>query len=307
MHVLVNGVRLFFDVEGAKLVPDGPAYAREADTHAPPWRARLRPHDLQAGLLSLGRHRAGDLSRPSRQWAERRGSEGKLDAGAVGRRRARVLRRAGHREADRARRVVRRHGGDGLRDAASFASRQADPDQHRGEGRLAISKSAWNCSSGSAGQRSARWRGAASSKTKGTPDEAAVAAWRRLAMPHYTRTPRGADALERGIVRQDVLHWFQRPGEGEGHRFDFFPDLHRIQCPTLVMGGEDDPMLPDRGTGRYRGGTAAASRALRAVFRLRTRNDSGSAGTGPRADPRIHHSVRDHSAAARAGLAAPAK
>jgi pimeloyl-ACP methyl ester carboxylesterase len=25
MHVLVNGVRLFFDVEGARLVPDGPA------------------------------------------------------------------------------------------------------------------------------------------------------------------------------------------------------------------------------------------------------------------------------------------
>ena len=25
MHVRVNGVRLFFDVEGAKLVPDGPA------------------------------------------------------------------------------------------------------------------------------------------------------------------------------------------------------------------------------------------------------------------------------------------
>jgi pimeloyl-ACP methyl ester carboxylesterase len=24
MHVRVNGVRLFFDVEGAKLVPDGP-------------------------------------------------------------------------------------------------------------------------------------------------------------------------------------------------------------------------------------------------------------------------------------------
>ena len=23
-----------------------------------------------------------------------------------------------------------------------------------------------------------------------------------------------------------------------------FPDLHRIQCPTLVMGGEDDPMHP---------------------------------------------------------------
>jgi pimeloyl-ACP methyl ester carboxylesterase len=23
-----------------------------------------------------------------------------------------------------------------------------------------------------------------------------------------------------------------------------FPDLHRIQCPTLVIGGEDDPMHP---------------------------------------------------------------
>ena len=23
-----------------------------------------------------------------------------------------------------------------------------------------------------------------------------------------------------------------------------FPDLHRIQCPTLVMGGEDDPINP---------------------------------------------------------------
>ena len=41
-----------------------------------------------------------------------------------------------------------------------------------------------------------------------------------------------------------MLHWFQRPGEGEGHRFNFLPDLHRIQCPTLVMGGEDDPMTP---------------------------------------------------------------
>ena len=31
MHVLVNGVRLFFDVEGAKLVPDGSA-VREKPT-----------------------------------------------------------------------------------------------------------------------------------------------------------------------------------------------------------------------------------------------------------------------------------
>ena len=26
--------------------------------------------------------------------------------------------------------------------------------------------------------------------------------------------------------------------------FNMFPDLRRIQCPTLVMGGEDDPIHP---------------------------------------------------------------
>jgi proline iminopeptidase len=40
-----------------------------------------------------------------------------------------------------------------------------------------------------------------------------------------------------------VLHWFTRSG-GESRRFDFFPDLHRIRCPTLILGGEDDPVHP---------------------------------------------------------------
>ena len=34
MHVRVNGVRLFFDVEGAKLVPDGPVMREKADIAA---------------------------------------------------------------------------------------------------------------------------------------------------------------------------------------------------------------------------------------------------------------------------------
>ena len=40
-----------------------------------------------------------------------------------------------------------------------------------------------------------------------------------------------------------ALHFSAKPG-GESHTFNMFPDLHRIQCPTLVMGGEDDPMHP---------------------------------------------------------------
>jgi proline iminopeptidase len=41
----------------------------------------------------------------------------------------------------------------------------------------------------------------------------------------------------------EVLQWFTRPG-GESDSFNLFPDLHRIQCPTLVLGGEDDPIHP---------------------------------------------------------------
>jgi pimeloyl-ACP methyl ester carboxylesterase len=40
-----------------------------------------------------------------------------------------------------------------------------------------------------------------------------------------------------------VLRWFVKPG-GESHTFDLSTDLCRIQCPTLVLGGEDDPIHP---------------------------------------------------------------
>jgi proline iminopeptidase len=47
----------------------------------------------------------------------------------------------------------------------------------------------------------------------------------------------------RAVNRPQVLQWFTRPG-GESLTFDMLGDLSRIQCPTLVLGGEDDPMLP---------------------------------------------------------------
>src|SRR5206468_5216837 len=62
-------------------------------------------------------------------------------------------------------------------------------------------------------------------------------------MPHYTRKPLDPDVMRRAIIRQDVLKWWARPG-GESRSFDMLADLSRIACPTLVMGGEDDPMHP---------------------------------------------------------------
>jgi proline iminopeptidase len=56
----------------------------------------------------------------------------------------------------------------------------------------------------------------------------------RLAFPVYTRTRKDPLAGQRA----EVNHWFARPG-GEGRTFNFFSELPRIQCPTLVLGGEE--------------------------------------------------------------------
>jgi pimeloyl-ACP methyl ester carboxylesterase len=80
-------------------------------------------------------------------------------------------------------------------------------------------------------------------ETGGHKDQASVEAWQRLALPLYTRKGHDPEMMARALRRPAVLQWFTRPG-GEVTSFDLVPDLHRISCPTLVMGGEDDPMTP---------------------------------------------------------------
>jgi proline iminopeptidase len=62
-------------------------------------------------------------------------------------------------------------------------------------------------------------------------------------MPHYTRIPRDPDAIWRAVSRPDVLHWFSKPG-GESQSFNMLAELGHVRCPTLVLGGEDDPIHP---------------------------------------------------------------
>jgi pimeloyl-ACP methyl ester carboxylesterase len=78
---------------------------------------------------------------------------------------------------------------------------------------------------------------------EGKLDTEALEDWVRLAFPVYTRTPRDPQTMQRAVRRPEVTYWFARPG-GEGRTFNFLPALSRIQCPTLVLGGEDDPMTP---------------------------------------------------------------
>ena len=74
MHALVNGIRLFFDVEGAGLVPDGPTMREKpvmlllhggpgAGTGSPDCRSGRAPPGATGGRRLLRRQREPDQRR----------------------------------------------------------------------------------------------------------------------------------------------------------------------------------------------------------------------------------------------------
>ncbi|MEJ0074783.1 MAG: alpha/beta hydrolase [Alphaproteobacteria bacterium] len=242
MHVLVNGVRLFFDVEGGKLVPDGPAM-REKSTlillHGGPGFDHTSYKPAYSALSDVAQviyldHRGNGRSDagPKESWTLAQwGDDVRAFCDALGIEKPIVLGVS-----------------FGGMVAMSYAARHPDhpakliliTTEAKGDSYLEQRVQLFEKFGGPEVGALARRRFL---EVKGQMDDAAVAKWRTLAMPHYTRRSR-AEGMGRAIVRQDVLHWFTRPGEGEGHTFNFLADLHRIQCPTLVMGGEDDPMTP---------------------------------------------------------------
>src|SRR5436190_1842296 len=242
MHVLVNGVRLFFDVEGAKLVPQGPVM-RERPTllllHGGPGFDHSLYKPAYSALADVAQviyldHRGNGRSDagPKESWnLAQWGDDVRAFCDALGIVKPVVL-----------------GASFGGFVALAYATRYPDhpakliliSTEAKGGSYLERRVELFERFGGPETGALARRR---FFELRGTPDEANAAEWRRLAMPHYTRVPRDADAIRRGIVRQEVLHWFARP-DGEVRTFNFFPDLHRIQCPTLVMGGEDDPMHP---------------------------------------------------------------
>jgi pimeloyl-ACP methyl ester carboxylesterase len=242
MHVFINGVRLFFDVEGAKLVPDGPAM-REKPTllllHGGPGfdHSIYKPaYSALADIAQIiyldhrGNGRSDDGARESwnlAQWGDDVrafcDALGVVDPIVLGASFGGMVALAyATRHPDHPSRLV-------------LISTEAAGGTHR-DRRVALFERFGGAEAGAL----ARSRFL---EVQGQADRAALDAWRRLAMPLYTRTPRDPDMARRAINRSEVLHWFTRPG-GESHAFNMFPDLGRIQCPTLVLGGEDDPMIP---------------------------------------------------------------
>jgi pimeloyl-ACP methyl ester carboxylesterase len=73
------------------------------------------------------------------------------------------------------------------------------------------------------------------------PNEAALANYEALCLPLYTRTAPMASFLERAVRNPAMRLVFFEP---ELERLDLLRQLDRINCPTLIVAGEDDPITP---------------------------------------------------------------
>jgi proline iminopeptidase len=238
MRVEVNGVRLFFEVEGAKLVPDGPAM-RERPTllllHGGPGLDHSAYKPLFAGFADVCQV----------VYLDHRGN-GRSDAGP---RECWTLAQWGEdvyefcRALEIERPVVLGASFGGYV-AVSYATRRPEhpaklilvsTGAQGGRPYLEEQVRLFEQFGGPALGQLAR-------RHLVSPTPESHVEWREKALPHYTRRAvRDPNEIARSVRSLDVLQHYT---EGEALTFDMRPDLARIACPTLVIGGEDDPMTP---------------------------------------------------------------
>jgi proline iminopeptidase len=234
MHVSIGDCKLFFDVEGARLVPEGPTM-RERPTllllHGGPgfdhssFKPDFSPLADVAQLVYLDHRGNGrsERSTPDRWTLAQWGDDVRAFCDALGIVKPVVL-------------------GTSFGGMVAMAYATRHPEH---PGKLILSSTA-------ARQRLDRVLDAF--ERLGGPDarEAARRYWQapgkdtlpdyaRLCFPLYSRTKRDPDANARTVWNFEVLFHF---GAGEDMRFDLLADLARVRCPTLVLGGEDDPICP---------------------------------------------------------------
>ncbi len=240
MHVLVNGVRLFFDVEGASLMPEGPAM-REKPTllllHGGPGLDHSIYKPAFSALADIAQvifldHRGNGRSDPGPQesWTLAQwGDDVRAFCETLG----------------IAHPIVFGASFGGVV-AMAYATRHPD---HPAKLILVSTEAAGDTYLERRVKLFERFGGpevgalARHRFLDGHSDAATLDTWLRLAFPLYTRTPRDPQVIQRAVRHPEVTRWFTRPG-GEGHTFNLFSALSRVQCPTLVLGGEEDPMTP---------------------------------------------------------------
>ncbi|MEM8741891.1 MAG: alpha/beta hydrolase [Pseudomonadota bacterium] len=235
MRISVNGVRLYFDVEGAQLVPDG-ASVRERPTlillHGGPgadhfvYKPDMSPLAEVAQLIYLDQRGNGRSDASSAehwtlaQWAEDLAAF--CDALEI------------------ARPVVLGASFGGFV-AQAFATMY--PDRLSG---LILTSSAAKfdfaemiAAFGEIGGPAAR---DAAEAYWMAPTSESRRAYHAACLPLYTRTKR-PEMFARLIIKDDVALHFNGPRNEQG-RMDFRAALARVTCPVLVMAGETDPVTP---------------------------------------------------------------
>jgi pimeloyl-ACP methyl ester carboxylesterase len=243
MHVSINGVRLFFDVEGAKFVPEGPTMREKPVLlmlHGGPGADHSIYRPAYSALADIAQiiyldHRGNGRSEdgPREGWTLAQWGDdvatfcdvlGIVSPIVLGASFGGMVALAyATRHPDHPSKLI-------------LISTEAAGGSHK-ERRVALFERFGGPEVGALARRRFLQPGA-------PLDQEARDAWLRLAMPVYTRIPRDPDMARRAISRPEVaLHWFAKPG-GESDTFDMLPDLERIRCPTLLLGGEDDPMHP---------------------------------------------------------------
>ena len=236
MYVTVNGVRLFFDVVGAKLVADGPAL-RERPTvillhggpgadhaiHKPAWSA-LADIAQVVYLDHRGNGRSDDG--PTDLWTlDQWGDDVKGLCDALG-----IVRPI----------IIGTSFGGFV--AQAYATRHPD---HIG-GLILISTAAkfdfeamyaaFGALGGAAAEAAARayWS---------DPTVETRMRYHEVCMSLYFQTPLDPDLLSRMILKNDVALHFNGPRNGQG-AMDFRDALPRVTCPVMVMAGRQDPVTP---------------------------------------------------------------
>ena len=287
MHVTVNGVRLFFDVEGTELVPDGPVM-REKPTllmlHGGPGADHSIYKPAYSALADVAQiiyldHRGNGRSEdgPREGWnLAQWGDDVRAFCDALGIADPIVLgasfggmvalayatrhpahpsklilistAASGAEHLDRRIELFERFGGP---EAGALARRRfLEVRGHRTRPR-STPGDGWRCRITSASRAIPIWR-------------AAPSAGRRCCSGS------------------------RRPG-GESHSFNLFPRSASHPVPDAGARRRGRSDSPDREPGRYRGRAAAASGAIRAVCRLRACRDARCAGARHRRDPGFYH------------------
>jgi pimeloyl-ACP methyl ester carboxylesterase len=230
-----QGVRLFVDVEGPGLVPDGPRL-REKPTlicmHGGPGfdHAAFKPGFTRLADLAqivYYDHRGHGRSdpRPSEEWTLDTWADDIVRlCDALGIEKPIVLGQSFGGFV--AQRYIARHPAHAGKVILSSTS------HHMGmERKLAMFEKLGGPAARTLAERF--WRDP-------TPDSWA-AYWSGCRALYNTTAPRDPDAARRTLVREEILLHFVA---GEKQGLDLLPGLARAQCPVLVMAGEDDPVCP---------------------------------------------------------------